>query len=470
MKEKAVHIKFLGANQQITGSCYFLEVGGLKLLIDCGLYQERMYTARNWEQSPVSPDEIDFLLLTHIHLDHSGLLPKIVREGLSNQILTTSPSKELIPIMLLDSAHIQEEDAEFKKKRHAKEGRKGPFPEIPLYTVEEARQVFPLVKSVPYGSSFSLAPNVSVIFHDAGHILGSAMIELMISENGKQNRIIFSGDIGQWNRPIIRNPSVFEQADYVIMESTYGNRIHEDPADVEKLLCQVVNETVDAGGNIVIPTFAVERAQELMFYLSRLARQNKIPDLMIFLDSPMAVNITQVFKNHKDSMDEETRAIFNEGDSPFRFPGLKLVRSVEESKAINFINEPCIIMAGSGMCTGGRIKHHLVRNITRPESTILFVCYQASGTLGRQILDRNSQVRILGKYYPVNARIEEIHGFSSHADRNGLLKWVESLRFPPKRLFVTHGEINASFSIASEIKKKGWNVEVPEYLEEWDLE
>ncbi|MBE0460443.1 MAG: MBL fold metallo-hydrolase [Candidatus Aminicenantes bacterium] len=465
-----MHIKFLGANQQITGSCYFLEVGGLKLLIDCGLYQERMYTARNWEQSPVSPDEIDFLLLTHIHLDHSGLLPKIVREGLSNQILTTSPSKELIPIMLLDSAHIQEEDAEFKKKRHAKEGRKGPFPEIPLYTVEEARQVFPLVKSVPYGSSFSLAPNVSVIFHDAGHILGSAMIELMISENGKQNRIIFSGDIGQWNRPIIRNPSVFEQADYVIMESTYGNRIHEDPADVEKLLCQVVNETVDAGGNIVIPTFAVERAQELMFYLSRLARQNKIPDLMIFLDSPMAVNITQVFKNHKDSMDEETRAIFNEGDSPFRFPGLKLVRSVEESKAINFINEPCIIMAGSGMCTGGRIKHHLVRNITRPESTILFVCYQASGTLGRQILDRNSQVRILGKYYPVNARIEEIHGFSSHADRNGLLKWVESLRFPPKRLFVTHGEINASFSIASEIKKKGWNVEVPEYLEEWDLE
>ncbi len=465
-----MHIKFLGANQQITGSCYFLEVGELKLLIDCGLYQERMYRGRNWEHFPVALDEIDFLLLTHIHLDHSGLLPKIVREGLSKQILTTSPSKELIPIMLLDSAHIQEEDAEFKKKRHAKEGRKGPFPETPLYTVEEARQVFPLLKSVPYGSSVSLAPNVSVSFHDAGHILGSAMIELIISENGKQNRIIFSGDIGQWNKPIIRNPSVFEQADYVVMESTYGDRIHEDPADVEKLLCQVVNETVDAGGNVVIPTFAVERAQELMFYLSRLAKQNKIPDLMIFLDSPMAVNITQVFKNHKDSMDEETRAIFNEGDSPFRFPGLKLVRSVEESKAINFINESCIIMAGSGMCTGGRIKHHLVRNITRPESTILFVGYQASGTLGRQILERNSQVRILGKYYPVKARIEEIHGFSSHADRNGLLKWVESLRFPPKRLFVTHGESKASFSIASEIKRKGWNVEVPEYLEEWDLE
>jgi len=207
-----------------------------------------------------------------------------------------------------------------------------------------------------------------------------------------------------------------------------------------------------------------------MFYLTRLASQKKIPDLMIFLDSPMAVNITQVFKNHKDSMDEETRAIFNEGDSPFRFPGLKLVRSVEESKAINFINEPCIIMAGSGMCTGGRIKHHLVRNITRQESTILFVGYQASGTLGRQILERNSQVRILGKYYPVKARIEEIHGFSSHADRNGLFKWLENFKFPPERLFLTHGEKEASFSLASEVKKKGWNVEVPEYLDEWDLQ
>ncbi|MBS3818757.1 MBL fold metallo-hydrolase [bacterium] len=463
-------IKFLGACQQVTGSSYLVEGGGLRILIDCGYYQEREYLYRNWEKFPVSPESIDFLLLTHIHLDHSGLIPKFVREGFSNSILTTSPSQDLLPIILKDSARIQEEDAAFKKKRHRKEGRKGPHPEIPLYTLQDAERALPLVKKVEYNQSIKLNSHVSVRFYEAGHILGSAMIKLTITEKNQSKSILFSGDMGQWNKPIIRNPTRFKKADYVVMESTYGSRNHEDSQNISQLLKDTINTTVEAKGNVVIPTFAVERAQELLFYLSELARKDQIPYLMAFLDSPMAVDVTQVFPKHKNYFDQETKDILNRGMNIFRFPGLKLVHSVGESKAINSIKSSCIIMAGSGMCTGGRIKHHLLHNISRPESTVLFVGYQAAGTLGRKIVEKNPEVRIHGHHHEVKARIQQIHGFSAHADKDALLNWAKSFQTSPQQIFLTHGEKEEATSLAESIRsQKGWHVQIPEYLQEYEL-
>jgi len=465
-----LRLKFLGANRQVTGSCYFLETEDLRVLIDCGLFQERDYLERNWETFPVPPETIDILLLSHVHLDHSGLIPKLVREGFKGPILATHPSKAMLPIVSVDSARIQEEDAAYKKRRHNREGRRGPYPEIPLYTVEDAERVLTLVEDKPYRKPILLNGQWEARFHDAGHILGAAIIEVTIRENGRQETVLFSGDIGQWNRPLMRDPTVLDHADYVVMESTYGDREHEDPTDVDRMLCEIINETIARGGNIVIPTFAIERTQELLFHLSRLIRQDKIPFLMTFLDSPMAVDITEVFVQHQEYLDSETLELIRAGKNPFEFPGLRLTRSIAESKSINSIRGSCVIMAGSGMCTGGRIKHHLVQNISRPESTILFVGYQAHGTLGRQILDGKPEVRILGQLYPVRAKVTQIQGFSAHAGRKDLLRWLESFRASPARLFLTHGEIEASRSLSHFIQsKKGWKVTIPKYLDDWEL-
>jgi metallo-beta-lactamase family protein len=466
-----VKIQFLGANQQVTGSCYYLEIADLRLLIDCGLFQERAYLERNWAPLPLPPDSIDYLLLTHVHLDHSGLIPKLVREGFSRKILTTSASADLLPIVLLDAARIQEEDAAYKRKRHQKEGRRGRYPEIPLYTGAEASRVSSFVNPVSYEKAIPLNNRVSAWFHEAGHILGSAMIELTIREKNRPLKIIFTGDIGQWNKPLIRDPFVFEQADVVIMESTYGDRNHEDPADVETMLNETIKETVKAGGNIVVPVFAVERAQELMFYLSRLIRQNRIPRLPVFLDSPMAMDVTEVFKQHPECLDEETLELFRSSQSPFQFSGLRFARTQEESKAINSYRKSCIIMAGSGMCTGGRIKHHLVQNIARPESTILFVGYQAEGTLGRQILEGQPEVRIFGQLHRVQAKVKQIHSFSAHADRSGLFQWLDHFRSPLPLIFLTHGEKKVSLDLADSLKnQKRFDVSIPEYGGVWDGE
>ena len=463
-------LKFLGATRQVTGSRYLVEAGGLKLLVDCGTFQERAFLERNWEPSPVPPDKIDYLLLTHAHLDHSGLIPKLVSEGFAKPVITTEASVELAHIVLRDSAKLQEEDALFKKKRHQRERRKGRYPEIPLYTVKDAEDALPLFRSVPYNEMTRLNDQVSVRFHDAGHILGSAMLELSLRENGQVRTLVFSGDIGQWQKPLVKDPSVFEKADYVVMESTYGDRNHKDEGDIEELLCQVINETVKTGGNLIIPTFAIERAQELLFYLSRLVWEDRIPHLLIFLDSPMAVNTTDVFLKHLDCLDEETQQVLQSHQHPFAFPGLTLVRTVEESKAINRIRGTCIIMAGSGMCTGGRIKHHLEHHISRPGSTILFVGYQAQGTLGRQIVDGHEEVRIHGRRHQVRACIEEIHGFSAHADQDDLLRWLGHLQNPPRQLFVTHGDEKVSQMLADKLQREwNWPVAVPEYQQEYEL-
>ena len=465
-----MRVHFLGASQQVTGSCYYVEAAGLRLLVDCGLYQERDYLERNWAPFPVPPGSLDFVLLTHVHLDHSGLLPKLVREGFRNKILTTSASADLLPIVLLDSAKLQEEDAALKKKRHRKEGRRPRHPEVPLYTTAEAEKVSGLVKRVPYEKRIALQKGVSVRFREAGHILGSASIELSVREGRRSFRAVFSGDLGQWSKPLIRDPGVFEQAQTVVMESTYGDHDHEDPADTETILGRIIKETAAAGGNTVIPVFAVERAQEMMFHLSRLSRRGRIPRLPVFLDSPMATDVTAVFLRHQECLDKETIGLFRSGQSPFQFAGLRYVRTQQESKALNGLRRPAVIMAGSGMCTGGRIKHHLVQNISRPESTILFVGYQAAGTLGRQILTRPAEVRIFGQIHPLRARVEQINGFSGHADRSGLLCWLGHFQPPLPVLFITHGEKEVAFGLARSLRKeKGFDVSVPGYKDLYEL-
>ncbi len=466
-----MRIQFLGATRQVTGSRYYLEAGGLRLMIDCGMFQERDFLGRNWEPSPVAPNSIDYLLLTHAHLDHSGLLPRFVHGGFNNPIVTTAASKDLTEIVLRDAGRIQEEDAAFKKKRHEREKRKGPHPVKPLYTQGDVEQALPLIRSVVYDKPIDLNDRVSVTFHDAGHILGSAMLELKVNENGAERTIVFSGDIGEWDKPIIRDPSVFERADYVVMESTYGARDRKDERPVEDQLCDIINETVERGGNIIIPTFAIERAQELMYYIGLLLREDRIPHLMSFLDSPMAVNVTEVFRRHRDCMDEEAVRILESGQPLLAFDGMHLVRSVADSKAINRIKGSCIIMAGSGMCTAGRIKHHLVKHISRPESTILFVGYQSKGTLGRSIVGGAEKVRIHGTRHKVNARIAQIHGLSAHADQSSLRRWAGHFTSPPKLLFLTHGDDDASEKLGELLtQRNGFEVRIPSYRDEFVLD
>jgi metallo-beta-lactamase family protein len=462
---------FLGAARQVTGSSYFVEADGLRCLVDCGLYQERSFLDRNWDPFPVPPGDLDFVLLTHAHLDHSGLLPRLVHDGFSGTVLTTAATADLVSIALMDAAAIQEEDAAFKRRRHAREGRTVDHPVVPLYTTEDVQATMPLVEEVDYDSPVRLSGALSVRFRDAGHILGSAMIELTVRRDGDTRTIVFSGDIGQWNMPFVRDPSLFDAADYIVMESTYGDREHEDPGRIGDLLAGIIRETAAAGGNVVIPTFAIERAQDLMFHLSRLAYDKAIPALPVYLDSPMAREVTQAFERHDEFLDEEARRLFAAGRNPFRFPGLTIVRTPEESKALSESRGPAVIMAGSGMVTGGRIKHHLARNISRPESTILFVGYQARETLGRQILEGAREVRILGQTLPVRARVTKINGFSAHADRKGLDRWLDGFKSPPRRLFVTHGDADVSAKFAERVRQeRRWTVEHPEYREIWDLD
>jgi metallo-beta-lactamase family protein len=459
-------IKFLGACKNVTGSKFFLQIDGINLLIDCGLFQERELKNRNWEKFPVPPEKLNYILLTHAHLDHSGYLPKIVKDGFSGKILCTKPTKEITKIALLDSAKLMVEDAEKKRKRHQKEGRKGPYPEIPLYEISDVERVFSFFEDVSYNEEIKISEKVKVVFYDAGHILGSSFIKIFA--DGKE--ILFSGDIGRFNNPILKAPTLIESSDILIMETTYGDRIHEDRKIAEEKFQKIINETKEKGGNIVIPTFAIERAQEVLYYLKKLLIEDKIPHLITFLDSPMAIEITEVFKRYYFYLDGEAEKLLNKNISPFDFPLLHFTKSVEESKVINHIKGSCIIMAGSGMCTGGRIKHHLIQNIERPESTILFVGYQAKGTLGREILEKD-EVRILGNYYKVKARIEKIDGFSAHADRDELLKWLYSFKKIPEKIFLVHGEEEVIDEFSGIIKNKfpGSKIIIPSYLDEFEI-
>ncbi len=466
-----IKLSFLGAAQNVTGSRFYLEVDGLRLLIDCGLYQERQFAGRNWEPFPVDPRKINAVLLTHAHLDHCGLLPKLVKDGFRGEIYCTAPTAEIAQIIMMDAAHIQEEDAAFKLKRHAREGRTSPRPVEPLYTVEDAQRVEPLFHHIRYDKPRKIGRGTHATFLDAGHVFGSSFICLEIERHGETRKILFSGDIGRRNMPIIHDPAIVEGADYILVESTYGDRVHHPPEDINARLAKVINETVQAGGKLVVPSFALERSQDLLYHLNELLMAGKIPELKIFLDSPMAIKITNVFSEHPELFDREMTRLVSGRHSPFDLPGLTMTSSTKESKAINDITGPAIIIAGSGMCTGGRIKHHLVNTISDPKNTILFVGYQAAGTLGRQVLDGAPEVRIHGEMRQVKARIERVNGFSAHADRDELTSWLMSMKKTPRCVFVVHGEAESAKAFGEHLRgKTGWNVMVPAYKEEVILE
>ena len=457
-------LSFFGAAKNVTGSRYLLKANNKNILIDCGMYQERDYRARNWEPFPVEPSTIDTVLLTHAHVDHCGFLPKLVKDGFRGDIYCTSATAEIAQIVLMDSAKLQFEDAKYKKKRHKREGRVGPYPLIPLFTEDDAKDTIKLFHGVKYNEATNIANNIDATFYDAGHILGSAMIKIIV-KNGDENRsILFSGDIGRPNKVILNDPTVFEEADYVIMESTYGNRYHQEISDIDDNLEEVVNEAYQAGGNIVIPSFAIERSQELLYELNLLLLEKRIPPLVVFVDSPMANKVTKVFRNHPELFDEEMKDLLEDNNSPFAFANLRYVNTVQESKAVNNNRGTAIIIAGSGMCTGGRVKHHIANNITNPANTLLFVGYQAIGTLGRIILDGAEEIRLFGKKFPMKMKVKRIEGFSAHAGKNELFDWVTNLKKAPRRVFITHGEEDAAEHFSKYLREKtGWNTFVPEY-------
>ncbi|MBI2957233.1 MAG: MBL fold metallo-hydrolase [Chloroflexi bacterium] len=462
---------FLGAARNVTGSRFLLENNGVRLLVDCGLYQEREFAARNWDPFPASPNTIDAVLLTHAHLDHCGLLPKLVREGFRGRIMCTEATAELIRITLMDSAHIQEEDALIKKKRHQREGRVAPYPEIPLYTARDAESVFRLIQPVRYGDEFSLAKGMSACYYDAGHVLGSAMVVLRLKERNETRTLLFSGDVGRPDEPILENPTVFRHADYVFVESTYGDRLHESREAGIDQLAEAINATVGSGGHLIVPSFALERSQDLLYYVNRLQLEGRAPRLKVYLDSPMAVSVTKVFERHPELFDREMSRLVQGGKSPFAFPGLKLVSTVEDSKAMHDLPGPHMVIAGSGMCNAGRVKHHLANDISNPKNTVLFVGFQAAGTLGRQIADGAREVRIFGESHAVRGRIVQIHGFSAHSDKEELLRWLSNIKRNPNRTFVVHGEEESALRFADSIRDRlKWTADVPRYREEAILE
>lgn len=440
-----MRLTFLGAARTVTGSMHLLEAGGLRILIDCGLFQGGG-EADELNRRPLSfaPSSIDYVLLTHAHIDHSGRLPMICRDGFNGTILTTRATGDLAGIMLPDSGFIQEAEAEWHNRKARRAGRE----EIaPLYTAEDAYKVIPFLRTVDYDTPVELADDVRVVFRDAGHLLGSAIIEVFAE--GK--KIVFSGDLGNSGQPILRDPAQVDKADVLVIESTYGNRLHEASEPRTQKLERIIRETVARGGNVVIPAFAVERTQDVLYELNGLIESGRLPSLPVYVDSPLAVASTEIFRRHPECYDAETRALLEAGDQPLDFRNLITTRTVEESKAINSLETSAVIISASGMCEAGRIKHHLKHNLWRPESTVVFVGYQARGTLGRSIVDGARTVHILGEEIAVKARIEVIEGFSGHADQKGLINWVSSIASPPEQIFVVHGEEQASLALAEKL-------------------
>lgn len=428
---------FVGADHEVTGSCHYVEACGKHILIDCGLEQGKDIYVN--QDIPVAANLIDFILLTHAHIDHSGLLPFLYKNGFHGEIISTFATSDLCNIMLRDSAHIQEFEAEW---RNRKAKRSGGEEYVPLYTTLDALGAISLFHPCDYEQKIELAPGIQVRFRDVGHLLGSSSIELWLDEDGIQKKLVFSGDIGNINQPLIKDPQLTDTADYIIMESTYGNRTHNAPPDYVTELAKVIEKTLRRGGNLVIPAFAVGRTQELLYFIREIKERHLLDfDFPVYVDSPLAIEATSIFsKNIRSCFDEEAMALINQGINPIRFPNLHLAISSDESKAINFDATPKVIISASGMCEAGRIKHHLKHNLWRPECTVLFVGYQAYGTLGRSLIEGAEFVKLFGETIEVKAEITQLEGISGHADVNGLLNWVRAFSPKPKMVFVVHGE------------------------------
>ncbi len=472
-------ISFLGAAKTVTGSNFLLEGAGKKILVDCGLYQGKALEEReNYEEFAYNVQDIDFMLLTHAHIDHSGRIPKLYKEGYRNPVIATKATCDLCAIMLPDSGHIQEMENEWQNRKRKRSGKK----EIPpLYTAEEAQKCLEIFKPVKYDEIIELDPNINVRFNDAGHMLGSSIIEVWVKEDGETKKIVFTGDIGNNDIPLLGAPTMMENADFLVMESTYGGRLHMRNDDKAEMFLNIVSETLDKGGNVVIPSFAVGRTQEILYELNKLkenrndeAFMKKYETLMkalVYVDSPLATSATEVFRNNMDLFDDEVKQRIQSGDNPLDFPGLHFTQTVDESKALNESKIPSIIISASGMCEVGRIKHHLKHNLWDPRNTILFVGYQAPGTLGAKIVSGEKKVKIFGEEVAVNARIEYIEGYSGHADQEGLLNFVYSFINKPKHIFLVHGEPDGQKILKDKIvETTNIPVTIPDYGETYKLD
>lgn len=459
-----VRVTCLGAAGSVTGSNYLVESpSGKKVLVDCGLFQGgKVMENRNWQDWGFHPEEIRTLFLTHAHIDHSGRIPKLVKDGFHGQIITSPPTAELCQIMLLDSAHIQEMDAEWQTRKNQRQG-KGEIP--PLYTTEDAEASIKYLRPAERDQLIEPEPGIKARLRNAGHILGSSILELWVEENNDSIKIVFSGDLGKKNQLIVRDPHEVFDADYLFIESTYGNRLHRPFEDSKQELLEAINYSVSHGEKVIIPAFAVERTQEMLYILGEFYRQGLLPDIPVYLDSPLAIRATKIFRKNKKYYDEEAQAIVDQGFDPFNMPNLQFTESTEESIAINEKPGSAVIIAANGMCTAGRIKHHLKPNLWRPGASIVIVGFQAQGTTGRQIVDGAKQVKIFRENVSVKAKVFTIGGFSAHADQKDLLEWIGNFESKP-RVFVVHGEATASETLAKIIKERfNLSVHVPRWKE-----
>ncbi len=471
-------ITFLGATKMVTGSNFLVEAAGKKFLVDCGMYQGKAeLEMENYKPFEFEPTEIDFMLLTHAHIDHSGRIPKLYNDGFKKPIYAHKATCDLCGIMLPDSGHIQEMESEWKNKKRQRKGE-----EIlpPLYTAEDAINCLELFVPVKYDEIIEVAPDIYVRYNDAGHMLGSSIIEIWATENGKETKAVFTGDLGNNDIPLLASPTMIDNCDYLVMESTYGSRLHMRNEQKAELFLDIVSETIDNGGTVIIPSFAVGRTQEILYELNKIKEnrddeefRRKYKTLMkvpVYVDSPLAISATEIFRQNTDLFDDEIKEEMEKGDNPLEFPGLKFTQTADESKALNESQEPAIIISASGMCDVGRIKHHLKHNIWNPNNTILFVGYQAPGTLGYSIVNGAKKVTIFGEEIAVNARIEYIEGYSGHADQQWLMNFIYSFISKPKHIFLVHGEEESQEVLKNKIlEETGIGVSIPEFGETYEL-
>ena len=472
-------ITFLGATKIVTGSNFLVEAAGKRFLVDCGLYQGKEELEElNYREFDYNPAEIDFMLLTHAHIDHSGRIPKLYNDGFKGPIYAHKATCDLCSIMLPDSGHIQEMESQWKNKKRIRKGQKE---KPPLYTADDAIKCMEIFKPVKYDEIIQVDKNIFVRFNDAGHMLGSSTIEIWAIEDGKETKTVFSGDLGNNDIPLLSEPTMIDNCDYLVMESTYGSRLHNRNDQKAEMFLNIVSETINNGGTVVIPSFAVGRTQEILYEINKIKENRHDEEFMekyrtlmkvpVYVDSPLAISATQVFKENMDLFEDEVKEEMQRGNNPLEFPGLKFTQTADESKALNESNEASIIISASGMCDVGRIKHHLKHNIWNPNSTILFVGYQAPGTLGYQIVNGAKKVTIFGEEFAVNARIEYIEGYSGHADQEWLMNFIYSFLTKPKHIFLVHGEEESQDVLRDKIlEKTGIGVSIPEYGECYELD
>jgi metallo-beta-lactamase family protein len=447
-----MRVEFLGGVRTVTGSATLLEKGSLKWLVDCGMFQgNKELEERNWNLNPYQAKDLSFILLTHAHIDHSGLIPRLIKEGFRGKVICTKATLDLCEVMLQDSGHIQEMEAEWQNRKGKRAG-KGDA--TPLYTMKDAEECLRYFQTVHYDEISQMADGVKVRFQDAGHILGSAMIEIWVEEEGEERKLIFSGDLGNQDQPVIRDPSVVEEGDVLWLESTYGDRLHKTREDTLRELLKIVQEAIAHQAKVIIPAFAVERTQDIIYTLGQFIREGSIPPIPIYIDSPLAISATEIFKKNSDCFDQETRNLLSGGENPLEIPGLIYTRTTGESKAINEDSRPGIIVSASGMCDSGRIKHHLKHHLWREESHIVIIGYQAEGTIGRRIVDGAKTVKLFGEEIVVKAHIHTLGGFSAHADQKGLLGWVSHIRNPQLEVFVNHGEEKVSTELGQRVSEQ----------------